>query len=126
MLIAFTVLFISGCDGNSGTGDTIVGVWEIEEIHGESPEEALDGWFYGAVSTFLTNGTGYEVHPGDEDEDGEYTRIDFSWTVEGNVLTMEWDNDWADTVHYFSVTQTQLTTYHEDDPEGVWVWTRVR
>lgn len=109
MVLALT-LSVSCSDDNDDmdNDDKLVGTWEMSEIE--------DGYEYSVLVTFKSNGTGTSVYVETFDGETETDSEIFTWSTDGNKLTILIDED-EDTVTY-SISGNTLTV-------GESVFTRV-
>jgi len=97
-----------------GDQHPIVGAWEMVEVF----YDELD-IFMGMVDTFFSDGTGISDFHGDI--------LGFSWLIDGNVLTLVWDNDWVDSVMDFEISGSMMTQYNHsfESPGFILIFERI-
>jgi len=116
---------LSSCDKDDKDKDkkgsnSIVGTWKY---YGESEDGSLnniieeDGDELEIIS-FSSNGTGYY-----ENERG---KDPYTWSLDGNILTIVWvSDDYVDRIK-IKVENNKLYLYGDDDNDGVDIYSRVK
>ena len=132
-VLLLSVLFVSfsftSCssddDNNGGAGDaTLVGSWEFSKsgylVEGEEILEDYDHWAPECGLdhiVFNANNTGFAVEYDIWDDECEEWEDAFAWTLNGDVLTIEDDEDSAE-LDVIELTGSTLKVYEEVDFMG--------
>jgi len=106
IVFAVAVMFTAVHSETSFNHYSIVGAWELEDITGwgVSDLDNLGNW----VETYFEDGTGM-VQSG-------WISGDFTWSIQGNRLTLIIDG-WHETTVNFQLTDSTFITYDPDSPE---------